>query len=47
LRPTLAFGAGLYLLSMLWLLHSPVWRLRQAPEPLVVPVVAPIAVERG
>jgi MFS family permease len=39
LRPTLAVGALIYLLSLVWLVRSPVWGLRQDPEPLLVPTM--------
>jgi MFS family permease len=45
LRPTLAVGAGIYLLSMAWLLRAPLWRLRQAPEPLADMIAPPLAPE--
>lgn len=42
LRPTLAVGTLIYLLSMLWLLRSPVWSLRTEPEPLLAMGASPV-----
>lgn len=36
LRETIAVGVALYLVSIVWLLVSPVWRLREAPTALVL-----------